>query len=90
MGGRGAVPDATPALPTNARQSPPIRLFAGVCSLAVHFCSEPQSLTSRHSALINFENLIKQGVAQERLPFCHPAPSRHPFGPALTAFCNTP
>ena len=36
------------------------------------------------------ENSIKQGVAQERLPFRHPAPSRHPFGPALTALSKRP
>ncbi len=63
-GGVGAMPDATPALPTNARQSLPIRLFAGVCRFGVNFGPGPRSLALRHSPLINVENPIKQGVAQ--------------------------
>lgn len=90
MGGRGAMLDATPALPTNARQSLPIRLFAGVCRFGVHFGPGSRSRAPHHSTLLIVETPIKQGVAQERLPFRHPAPSRHPFGPALTAFCNRP
>lgn len=90
MGGRGAMPVATPTLPINARKSLPIRLFAGVCGLGVHFGPWPRRLTPRRSPLINLENPIKQGVAQERLPFRHPAPSRHPFGPALTALSKRP
>lgn len=37
MGGRGAVPDATPSLPVNAGQTRSIRLFAPVCGLGVRF-----------------------------------------------------
>ena len=59
MGGRGVVPGATPISPTNARQSLPIRLFAGVCRFGLHFGPGPRSLAPRHSMLINVDNPIK-------------------------------
>lgn len=89
-GGRGVEPDATPSLPTNARQSLPIRLFAGVCRFGVNFGPGPRSLAPRHFGPITIENPMKQGVAECRLPFRRPAPSRHPFGPALTALSKCP
>ena len=90
MGGRGAMPDATPSLLTNARQSMPIRLFAGVCRCGIHFGPGPRSLAPRQSTLINVETPINQGVAQERLSFRHPPPRRHPCSSALTALCKRP
>ena len=63
MGGRGAMPDATPSLPTNARQSLPNRLFAGVCWFGVHFGPGSRSRAPRHSTFLIVETPIKQGVA---------------------------
>jgi len=37
MGGRGVVQVATPSLRANAGKYLRIRLFAGVCSLGIHF-----------------------------------------------------
>ena len=42
MGGRGAMPGATPSLPSNAGQSRSIQVFAGVCDLGVRLLYPPR------------------------------------------------
>ena len=50
MGGRGAMPGATPSLPFNASQTRSIRVFAHVCGLGVRF---PHLAGSAHITLLS-------------------------------------
>ena len=64
MGGRGAVPGATPSLPSIAGQSRSMRLFAGVCGLGVRFAhlAVPVIILPRYPTTIGNPNKTRGGT----------------------------
>ena len=80
MGGRGAMPGATPSLPINAGQTRSIRLFAGVCGLGVLFAhlAGPAVILPRHPTTITNPNKTRGGT--KLASFLPPSASPPPLG----------
>ena len=80
MGGRGAVPGATPTLPSNAGQTRSMRLFAPVCGVGVRFAhlAGPPVIFPRHPTIIANPSKARGGT--KAASFLPPSASPPPLG----------